>query len=207
MSTVETGRHMSSALDQADFAQRGLTLEGLTMNEVCGLALVRLHAPPRIALAQANSVALPSETGECLSGDPTLLCLRPGEWLSVSERQSPNSLLSKQRSFAEEFGGSAWDESDGLAVLRLNGAAAVWLLRKNCSLELPVRHADQAWCGRTRLGQISVLMHYHVNGLAQCYDLYIDRSLIRYAWALLDNAAPHAVELWQSHGAKGPERS
>ena len=50
--------------------------------------------------------------------------------------------------------------SDGLAVFRLSGGGAPWLLGKLSGLDYQAGIKTGRHCARTRMGHISVLVHY-----------------------------------------------
>ena len=143
---------------------------------------------------------LPVETGQCTGVDPVTLCLRPGEWLVVSKKLPAETLGLRFDGNHDQAKYLSWDESDALAIIHLEGAAAAWLLRKHCGLEFPVRAKSGPYCAQTRFAHISVLVHYYVNGSEQAFDLYVERSLARYLWELLADSAPHAIDMHEGPG-------
>ena len=94
------------------------------------------------------------------------------------------------------------DLSDGLGVFRLCGAASPWLLGKLCGLDTLAGVSTGQHGARTRVGDVAVVLHYcpAADGSPN-FDLVFDRSVAKYLWNLLADAAPHAGELYRAHGA------
>ena len=93
------------------------------------------------------------------------------------------------------------DISDGSLLLRLSGPAAPWLLAKLGSLDFLHGARQGAHCARTRLVDLAAIVYFHPAGDASdVFDLIVDRSYAACLWALLQAAAPHAIELTTSPG-------
>lgn len=205
----ERGRPQAlrSALAQAGADQVEFRTERLAFREIEARAAVCLRALSANAGNQGGPISLPIDAGECSGKDPAILCLRPGEWLVVSQSLAPHELLEQVRARHGDPGYFSWDLSEALAMFRVEGQAAPWLLRKHCGLDIPVDpKADcpgQAHCAQTRFAHISALMHYHINEAACVFDIYVDRSLALYFWNLLADSAHHAVQLSKRQAAEG----
>lgn len=193
-------------LQQAGVETDGLSAEALSLHEVADPALLRLHSlEPHDALAAglaAVGIGLPPDTNGAVGEDPSVLCLRPGEWLLISESRTATDLAERIAPRLDRSLTALNDLSDGLGVFRLTGAAAPWLLGKLSGLDfLSGIHAGQHGA-RTRLGEIAVVLHFRPGPQgAPCFDLVFDRSVAKYLWDLLNDAAPHAAELNVTHGA------
>lgn len=187
---------IGSALTQSGVADAVLALETLQIHEIETISVASLRAIPGTVPESEAAAGLPTQTGQCADGSPAVLCLRPNEWLLVDATATPADLLDGARRQYAERGFLLWDQSDGLGVIRVAGRAAPWLIRKYCGLELPFWGVNATRCAQTRFGHICVLMHYGIDTNAgRAFDLYIDRSLARYAWELLTAGAPHACAL------------
>lgn len=201
MSERKQVRALRSALRQVGVAQAGFQLASLTLRERENWAATRLRVLPADTKGLAKSRNLPLATGTCSGKDPAVLCLRPGEWLVVSQSLPPDDLVAKVRAQHDNPCSYCWDHSDALALIRIDGEAASWLLRKHCGLDIPVDRPDEAHCAQTRLAGINVLMHCYVNQLTGVFDLYVDRSLAVYLWNVLVNSAMHADQMYKRFGA------
>lgn len=201
MSERKQVRALRSALGQAGADQAGFQLASLTFRESENWAGTRLRVLPADTGSLAKSRKLPLATGTCSGKDPAVLCLRPGEWLVVSQSLPPDELLGQVRARYDAPGFFCWDHSEALALIRVEGEAAPWLLRKHCGLDIPVDRPGEALCAQTLFARISVLMHCYVNGLAGDFDLYVDRSLAAYLWNVLVSSATHADQMYERFGA------
>lgn len=166
------------------------------------LALEELTSMSMTRLRSAGMPAqLPPGTGQCTSDDPTVLCLRPGEWLSVSESLSPAELVARMTNEAGDECTTIHDCSHGLAVFRLRGKGSPWLLGKLSGLDYLAGIKTGAHCARTRMGHVSVLVHYREIGEGTFgFYLVLDRSYARYFWELLTESAAHADDLAIAYG-------
>lgn len=171
-----------------------------------GITLLRLHSleePVTLgSRLQAGAVSLPQETNEVAGDDPTAICTRPGEWLLLSEQASPESLVAQVMEQIDRTLTTVLDLSDGIRVLRLSGEAAPWLLAKFSGLDFLAGVSEGRHAAQTRIADLAVVVHYRPaeDGCPQ-FDLLFDRSLARYLWELLTDAAPHAEELLATQGA------
>jgi len=92
----------------------------------------------------------------------------------------------------------ALDRSHGLVVLRLTGHRVPWLLAQLAALDFPaLAGAAAPRCDQTRLAQIRVVVLTRPTpeaGVAS-FDLLVERSLARYLWERLADAAHHVETL------------
>jgi len=201
----------TSALQQAGIATDHHEAPGMCLRELHDMSVLRLQSLAAIEQLQAalakSGIELPTQTGQSLGRDPLILCLRPGEWLLCSQ-QSPASPLFAQLSRDLDSGGIASfctliDMSDGLAVFRLSGTAAAWLLSKISCLDFVAAAASGQYAARTRMGRVAVeVSHHRMVGTdsESVYDLIFDRSIAAYLWQLLLSSAAHAQELAAEFG-------
>lgn len=176
----------------------------LDLQEAPPAGLLRLHAldakQVRRRLAAAG-LDLPANTGQRTGADPSALCLRPGEWLLLSARRSAEDLAQELEGPLAGAVASVLDASDACRLFRLRGAAAPWLLGKLSGLDFLAGVGEAAHGTRTRLADIPVVLGYDpADPDGPRFDLVVDRSLARYLWARLVDAAPHAEELYATHG-------
>jgi heterotetrameric sarcosine oxidase gamma subunit len=200
------------ALRQAGVRERRFDAAGLCMGEIEDPVLVRLRSLEPPGEGRLAALTLPLHVGEVgpvtlVDGEsPDALCLAPGEWLLVGPARAatsrpPDLVAQLQRELASDLT-AVFDQSDGLAGLRISGAAAPWLLGKLSCLDFARGTAAGPHCARTRMGDATVSVHYHaLPDAAWAFDLYVDRSLAHALWALLTASAPHAAELHENFGA------
>ncbi|MGK2925328.1 MAG: sarcosine oxidase subunit gamma [Lysobacterales bacterium] len=206
MHTPRPPRDHPAHPERAATPVRAARYDGLDLREIGNAALVRLRSLEDPAEAPLAALELPRLTGRCSGDDPVALCLAPGEWLLVGvQPESASETLANrlQRQLASGLT-AVYDHSDGLAGIRVTGAAAPWLLAKLSGIDFAAAGAE--WCARTRMGDAAVTVHCRPAGgsARQCeprFDLYVDRSVAHALWALLEASAPHATELNKEFGA------
>jgi heterotetrameric sarcosine oxidase gamma subunit len=184
-------------------------LEGreLVLEEVAHPAVLRLHTLEEISALRGRlaevGIDLPLDTNAAAGRDPSALCLRPGEWLLTDHRRAGDELIARASPVVDPGLTALLDVSDGLGMFELTGAAAPWLLAKLCCPDvLAGVSAGKQHCARTRMGDVSVVLHFRPDpGGEPEFDLVFDRSVAKYLWDLLSDAAPHAGELYNLHGA------
>lgn len=197
---------LPSALSQAGAA--GTPLEGpdFTLRELADLALLRLHSledPAELAGGMAQSgVTLPLDTNGAAGDAPAAVCLRPGEWLLLDQSRPASELIERIRGRLDPSLTALHDLSDGLGAFRLAGPASPWLLGKLSGLDFLAGISSGQHGARTRIGEVAVVLHFRPepDGTPR-FDLVFDRSVAHYLWDLLNDAAPHAGELYAAHGA------
>ena len=196
-------RDARSPLLQAGIAERDIRLEHVQLREITNLALARLRSMDSPPGAQASALDVPIETGQCAGTDPVFMCLGPREWLAVSATSTPHRLSTQLQAVTQAARGMAvFDASDALATLRIAGTAAPWLLSKLGGLDFLAGAREGQHCTRTRLGEAAVTIHYREDTQQEwVFDVFVDRSIAAYLWALFLECAPHASELAQTHGA------
>jgi heterotetrameric sarcosine oxidase gamma subunit len=185
-----------SALEQAGVADRRFVADGLLMEALEAVRVWRLHSLAPVApLASLLSVDLPVEVNASQGANPAVLCVAPGVWLLVGEEIGPSLPSGRQDTSLIEL-------SDALVSIRISGVAAPWLLGKLSGLDFLSGRGAGRHCASTRLGRIAVTIHYHdPQGDGFVFDLMADRSVARYLWELLLDAAPHAGELASEFGS------
>lgn len=130
---------------------------------------------------------LPALVGGTLAAQPSVLCLGPGEWLLTAEQLDVDSLRAQIREDLERQGLALVDLTQGLAVLRVEGAGARDLLSKGCGLDLHAKHFPPNHCARTRFAGIAALLHRLAG--ESTFELYVARSYLTYLRARLADAA------------------
>jgi heterotetrameric sarcosine oxidase gamma subunit len=197
-----------SALRQAGIHERTFDAAGLHMGEIENPVLVRLRSLEILENSRLAAFGLPGQVGQVGQADGknlAALCLAPGEWLLVDRASAasnrPSDLVARlQRELASDLT-AVFDQSDGLAGLRVSGPAAPWLLGKLSCLDFARGTAAGPHCARTRMGDAMVSIHHHaLPAAAWVFDLYVDRSVAQGLWALLTASAPHAAEMHENFG-------
>ena len=187
---------MPSALRQAGIDQLEFKSESLEMKEIAGASIVRMHSLQDNQPLSSGQFELPVKTGQCCGCNPAVLCIRPQEWLLISETTEAAQLLHQVQCNIDRELTSANDNSDGLAIFRLSGIGAPWLLSKLSALDYLEGAAAGEHCTRTRMGHVAVVIHYHRAESDQfVFDLVFDRSMAKYLWELLLASVPHAADL------------
>ena len=190
-----------SALQQAGINCLELSSDSLEMKEISGASIIRLHSLQDAQQLNSGQLELPEKTGQCSGSNPAVLCLRPREWLLISNVTEPVELLAYAKSNLGAERTAIYDNSDGLAIFRLSGNGAPWLLSKLSGLDYLAGTAAGEHCTRTRMGKTAVVVHYHQAGEDQfVFDLFFDRSVAKYLWDLLSQSAPHADDLALAFG-------
>jgi heterotetrameric sarcosine oxidase gamma subunit len=192
---------MPSALQQAGIACLAYNSDSLGMEEITGASIVRVHSLQDFQRIGSGPFHLPKKTGQCSGNNPAALCLRPNEWLLISETAKPARLLNQTQGSIDPQRTAVYDNSDGLAIFRLSGSGAPWLLSKLSGLDYLAGTAAGEHCTRTKMGKVAVVVHYHQAGVDQfVFDLIFDRSIAKYLWDLLSESAPHADDLARAFG-------
>lgn len=187
-----------SALQQSGLGRNEFSSESVHLKELTDYSISRLRC---YAGQKKSPPGLPESTGHCLGDDPAVLCLRPGEWLWISESAPPGELLERAAGDVDREHGAVYNLTDGLAVFRLSGSGSGWLLSKLSGLDFLAGAGGGAHCARTRMGHIAVVVHYRRSGDGlYVFDLIFDRGYARYFWELLTASAPHADDLVSAFG-------
>ncbi len=194
-------------LQQAGMKNVSFHSNTLQLQESGAVTILRLHSlEPAEQLAsrfERHGVTLPLRANHSSGQDPAALCLRPNEWLVLSEKSKADPLMEQLAAAIDPAQSSLLNHSDGLATFRLSGSGAPWLLSKLSGLNYLAAATQGQHCARTRMADAAVVVHYHQPGdgkLPFIFDLLFDRSLAKYLWELLSASANHADELAQTFG-------
>jgi sarcosine oxidase gamma subunit len=96
------------------------------------------------------------------------------------------------------------DRSHALAVLRVGGSLAPWLLAQLSALDFfALVTANENACTQARIShaRVIVITRSAVDPHGPGFELLVDRSLARDLWERLLAAAPHAARMSQLAGA------
>jgi len=122
-----------------------------------------------------------------MSSGPALLWLGPDKWLIISD---PDKFAETQRKLRTELSNIPSllsDVSDARTGFEISGAQATSLLAKVCALDLDSGSFGPGLCAQALLVRVPLLVH-QLNNLPT-FHLYVDRSVARYAWDWLSDAA------------------
>lgn len=202
-----TAGRSDSALAQAGIDVRRYQGSTLVLGERTGVTLARVQS---LGTSDAQmrpftdcGVPLPGRVDRCAGQDPTALCLAPGDWLLFSEFLDFGRLTDQLVPAVDHRQSALIDVSAAMAVFRLTGGAAPWLLQKLCGLDIVGVMSRGQRCARTRLDHAAVILHHHQPRTGAgpfVWDILFDRSLARWLWQNLLLSAPHAEELHSRHG-------
>jgi sarcosine oxidase subunit gamma len=151
-----------------------------------GRALVRLRVPLALASDAAALARLPLEPLTVGEGDPAALWLGPEHWLLVSTSRSADAIVAELAARLQGVLHHATDTSDGLALITVEGRAALGLLAMHSGLDLSQSPIGVGRCARTRMEKVAVFVHAID---AQRFDLYVDRSAGHYLLQWLRRSA------------------
>ena len=194
-------KHQQTSLEQAGMEKHPFHSATLKLEEVPAVSKLRLHSLMDDPLRGSHSYSPGAETGSSSGDDPAILCLRPREWLLLSESIPAQRLQQQIEELVDSAQSATLDASDGLALFRLAGPGAPWLLSKLSCLDFLAGRKYGRHCARTKMGHIAVIVHYHQpRGDQFVFDLIFDRSLASYLWLLVTESAGHADELAKTYG-------
>lgn len=188
---------MKSSLRQAGIKEKHHRSATLELSEQRDVSLLRLHS---LLDEPAPGLELPARTGQVQGIDPAVLCLRPREWLFISQGEPTDALMERVCGLMDPALNRIHDCSSGLAVFRLSGRGAPWLLGKLSGLDFQAGGEAKPRCASTRMAHTSTVVHFLNPAPELRFDLIFDRSFARYLWELLIASAPHADELADAFG-------
>ena len=130
----------------------------------------------------------PLEPGSAAhSGDTIILWLGPDEWLAVFPEGERDRVLPALRDALEPFHAAVVDVSHARAILSLAGRHARSVLQKGCHLDLHPTRFRAGSVAQSKFARCHVLLHQTDD--APAYDVYVHRSLARYLWSWIEDAA------------------
>jgi sarcosine oxidase, subunit gamma len=198
-----------TALQQAGVLDRSHISSGINLRELDSTTLLRLRSLQEFSSLEsavaACGIVLPGKVNDCSGQDPAVICQAPRDWLLISERSNARELMVQLQPALNAQHTIALDLSSALAVFRLSGNAAPWLLSKLCCLDVHAGIRTAAHTARTRMQHAAVTLHYHAGDTSASvpvFDLLFDRSYAAYLWQLLVASIPHAEQLSQLYGSR-----
>jgi len=135
----------------------------------------------------ANSGSKPSST----SPGNTVLWLGPRKWLIILESGNTRETHKQLETALSGIPSLVSEVSDSRTGIEVSGLQARSLLAKVCALDLDDRSFGPGQCAQSLLIRVLLLL-YQADG-QPTFHLYVDRSVARYAWDWLSDAAVEFV--------------
>jgi heterotetrameric sarcosine oxidase gamma subunit len=200
--TSKAGRRKEpSALQQSGVESHDFHSETLSLAVLQNTSFIRVHSLSENPLSADCSIKLPDKTGQCSDQNPRVLCLRPRDWLVVSDSSRLEELLQQLDEVTDSNATAVLNASDSFTTFRVARAAAPWLLGKLSGLDFLTEKNKGPHCAQTKIGHVAVIVHYHQPaGGDYVFDLILDRSIAKYLWSLMIESADHAEELNNNYG-------
>jgi sarcosine oxidase subunit gamma len=136
-----------------------------------------------------QSHELPREVGAIVSDRWRVLALAPGEWMLISDSQSPSAIHQEIAAGLATQGAVLVDMTDSFGALKVHSPLAREVLSKGCGLDFHPGAFPVGRCARTRFAQLSAIVD-HVDAVPT-FHVYVARSYLRF---LADWLADAAVE-------------
>jgi len=146
----------------------------------------------RRAVSDIIGSELPIRPNTCSPVDDThpgatLLWLGPQKWLIISDPDRLGEIQRQLKTALSTIPNLLSDVSDARTGIEVSGSLARVLMAKLCALDLDSDSFGPGLCAQTVLVRVPLLIH-QVDDLPT-YHLYVDRSVARYAWDWLSDAA------------------
>jgi sarcosine oxidase subunit gamma len=145
------------------------------------------HEAIQSAVSRAIGQELPLVPNTSASSTYTVLWMKPGKWMILSEPDEVPQIRQKLESALTDINFMISDVSDSRTGIEVNGAHARTLISRVCALDLDARSFTMGQCAQTLLVRIPLLLHQLDE--QPTFHLYVDRSVARYAWDWLSDAA------------------
>jgi sarcosine oxidase subunit gamma len=140
------------------------------------------------AVSEALGFELPREPNQATQQDDlTALWLSPEEWLLVTPRSDHGNTCAMLSQVLAGIHALVIDVSDRWSVISVTGSQTINVLSKGTSLNLQASAFGPGHCAQTRLGNVAIVIHQHVD--KSTYDLFVDSTIAEFLWCWLDNAA------------------
>ena len=166
--------------------------EGLSVRElpVSGKLILQVngnHEAVQSAVTRAIGQHLPVLPNTSTTSKHTILWMKPTRWMILSEPEDIPQIRQKLETALAEFHFMISDASDSRTGIEVTGAHARTLMRRICALDLHEGSFPVGQCAQTLLVRIPLLLHQLDE--TPTFHLYVDRSVARYAWDWLTDAA------------------
>jgi len=146
----------------------------------------------RRAVSEIIGSELPIKPNTCSPVDDThpgaaLLWLGPEKWLIISNLDRLGEIQRQLKTALSTIPKLLSDVSDARTGIEVSGTLARVLMAKLCALDLDSGSFGPGLCAQTLLVRVPLLVHQVDE--TPTYHLYVDRSVARYAWDWLSDAA------------------
>jgi sarcosine oxidase subunit gamma len=144
-------------------------------------------SPEFLGVARSTlGYALPAEPNTVAEGpNSRALWLGPSEWLIVAPVDAGIAGVLTQGLSGRTV--AITDLGDARAVIGLGGRHARDVLAKSCPLDLHPKMFGPGRCAQTRLSKVAAIVEQRDD--SPRYDVYVARSMARYTWRWLEDAA------------------
>ncbi len=164
----------------------------LCMGELSNHEKLMLQVKSRNAsvIGAVNSVLglkLPTTPNTSVSGHLIVLWMGPGKWLIVLPSQDRREVKQKLEAALSGVPHLISDYGAARAGIEVSGPKARTVLARVCPLDLHPNFFRTGQCAQSLIARAPLLL-YQADDLP-VFHLYIDRSLVAYAWAWLSDAA------------------
>jgi len=170
---------------------------GLVVRELPHSGKLSLQARGEIAeinrrVSRVIGQGLPLASNTATNSDQAVLWLAPRKWLILLDADLLPGIQQQLIEALDPFPCLVSDLSDARFGIEVGGVNARDLLAKVCALDLDVRSFGPGRCAQSLLVRIPLLL-CQVDD-RPTFHLYVDRSLARYAWDWLADAALEFAE-------------
>lgn len=139
------------------------------------------------AISAVIGQTLPLLPNTSTTSKHTVLWMKPGKWMIFCDTGESRQLRKNLESALAGFPHMISDSSDSRTGFEISGDYARALLSRVCALDLDAWSFAPGQCAQTLLVRVPLLLH-QVND-RPTFHLYVDRSVARYAWDWLCDAA------------------
>ena len=180
------------ANEKAAFIQEdGLCLRELPFSGKLILQVNGNREAIQSAVARAMGQNLPLVPNTSTASKNSILWMKPSKWMILSEPGAIPQIRQKLESVLTGFHFMISDVSDSRTGIEVSGVHARTLMNRICALDLDVGSFPAGQCAQTLLVRIPLLLHKLDE--KPTFHLYVDRSVARYAWDWISDAAQEFV--------------
>jgi len=171
-------------LSQSPLVTAGAELRALAVAKV----RVQVLRPRGCDRPAADPAMLPQVPNTAIGSDPCALWGGPDDWIVYSQNLDGNALHHWVSEIATDAPLVATDVSGATSVLELRGMRAVYILMRDCTLDLDGDAVPLRGCAQTLLAQTTVLIH---RSAQDTWRVFVERSAASHVWDwLVDTAGP-----------------
>jgi len=172
----------NACMQDAELCIRELPFSGKLLFQASGN-----HETIQSAVSRVIGQDLPVEPNTSTTSIYTALWMKPGKWMILSEPEETPHIRQKLESALTDINFMISDVSDSRTGIEVSGVHARDLLSRVCALDLDARSFAPGQCAQSLLVRVPLLLHQLDD--RPTFHLYVDRSVARYAWDWLSDAA------------------